>query len=207
MTHHTPLIPIPCDEHWSGMDGDERKRLCASCDTHVHNLSDMNHDEAQALLGSTPDICVMYATDDHGAALYRDSPDPQWRLSLQLKGAQRLIQAAALALPMVFAGCQSPPEASSMLQTEVVAPIVVKEGEAVKIGVSSEPTAQEAAAPADTSATAPVFTEKRVDLSTPPTAPRRRFIGKPKYIPTEENQNHLKGKVQAQERHEDTIEW
>lgn len=135
MTYQKPYVPKPCLEPWSGMDGDDRKRMCATCDTHVHNLSDMTEREAQALLAVSPDICILYSMDEQGEALYRDSAHPQWRLSLQLQGAQRLVQAAALAIPMLFAACEPAPQTPP----EVVSPIVVEEGKAPKVGVSSTP--------------------------------------------------------------------
>lgn len=138
MDTNTLNIPEPCHESWNGMDGDERKRFCKQCDKHVHNLSGMAQDEAQALLDSTSNLCVLYSSNDQGDVLFRDSSDPQWRLRLQFKGAQRLVQAAALVLPMMLAGCL--PQENP--QPEVIAPLVMEDGKGVKVGVSSTPPEQ-----------------------------------------------------------------
>jgi hypothetical protein len=43
-------IAAPCDARWEEMTGDERKRLCAECNLHVHNIAGLTRDEAEALL-------------------------------------------------------------------------------------------------------------------------------------------------------------
>lgn len=59
-------IPEPCGEDWAGMTGDERRRFCARCDQHVHDLSAMTETEARAVV-ATPEVCVRYTVDpdDH----------------------------------------------------------------------------------------------------------------------------------------------
>jgi len=42
-------IPNPCKENWHEMSGDEQKRHCQKCDTHVHNLTGMSEPEIIAL--------------------------------------------------------------------------------------------------------------------------------------------------------------
>ena len=51
-------FPKPCSEQWDAMAIAGRNRLCARCDTVVHDLSALTFDEAQALLRRAPDSCV-----------------------------------------------------------------------------------------------------------------------------------------------------
>ncbi len=39
-------FPKPCDERWEAMAPEGRARLCARCDTVVHDLSQFEPDEA-----------------------------------------------------------------------------------------------------------------------------------------------------------------
>jgi hypothetical protein len=55
---------------WDGMRGDQRTRFCEKCQLHVHNLSSMTSDEAEALVGERSDrICVAYAPSSDGSPL------------------------------------------------------------------------------------------------------------------------------------------
>ena len=57
-------IPSPCAADWNAMTGDARKRYCATCAKHVHDLSAMT--ERQARATAVPGSCVRYAHDRFG---------------------------------------------------------------------------------------------------------------------------------------------
>jgi hypothetical protein len=42
-------IKKPCREDWNSMTGDEKRKFCNKCTTHVHDLTDLSHDEILAL--------------------------------------------------------------------------------------------------------------------------------------------------------------
>lgn len=67
-------IDSPCHESWEAMDGDEERRFCGVCQKHVHNLSAMRHDEAQALLKQSAGehLCVRYSAETDGTLRFRD---------------------------------------------------------------------------------------------------------------------------------------
>ncbi|MCA9571257.1 MAG: hypothetical protein KC656_25635 [Myxococcales bacterium] len=54
-------IPKPCSEDWDAMDGDARRRFCASCQKHVTDISTFTRDDALAFLEANPRACVQYA--------------------------------------------------------------------------------------------------------------------------------------------------
>lgn len=43
------IIPKPCKEDWYQMTGDEKRRHCGKCDTHVVDLTGMSEEEILAL--------------------------------------------------------------------------------------------------------------------------------------------------------------
>jgi hypothetical protein len=81
-------IDSPCHESWDAMTGDSERRFCGVCEKHVHNLSAMRHDDAQALLGAAPgeNLCVRYAVEDDGSLRFRDLV-PRSRLTRGLRRA------------------------------------------------------------------------------------------------------------------------
>jgi hypothetical protein len=68
-------IASPCNESWENMIGDDRTRFCARCEKHVHNLSALTRDQAEAFLERvTESACVrMYQRTD-GTVLTADCP-------------------------------------------------------------------------------------------------------------------------------------
>ncbi|BDS05285.1 hypothetical protein NT6N_03250 [Oceaniferula spumae] len=42
-------IPKPCHENWNAMSGDEKRKFCAKCSTHVHDLSEKSAEEIRSL--------------------------------------------------------------------------------------------------------------------------------------------------------------
>ena len=64
-------IPTPCHEDWDAMRPEGARRFCDSCTQHVHDLSAMTHDEAQALMDSGDDVCVRFAQRPDGELVHR----------------------------------------------------------------------------------------------------------------------------------------
>ncbi|MEN9361437.1 MAG: hypothetical protein RL095_2972 [Verrucomicrobiota bacterium] len=65
-------IARPCPASWEGMSGDERKRFCAACKLHVHNLSEMEKRDAEKLLQEHAGrLCVTYQCDSQKRPLFR----------------------------------------------------------------------------------------------------------------------------------------
>jgi hypothetical protein len=65
ITPPTPLpvieVPEPCPADWDAMTGDDRKRFCAHCQRHVHDLSAMRNDEVLDLIcRSASQLCVQF---------------------------------------------------------------------------------------------------------------------------------------------------
>jgi hypothetical protein len=42
-------IKKPCHESWDSMQGEEKRRFCEKCTTHVHDLTNLKHEEIVAL--------------------------------------------------------------------------------------------------------------------------------------------------------------
>ena len=42
-------LKTQCDEPWADMSGDDKSRLCGTCDKQVYNLSSMTSEEAKKL--------------------------------------------------------------------------------------------------------------------------------------------------------------
>lgn len=101
MLRRTVRIDTPCHESWDAMTGDSERRYCGVCEKHVHNLSAMNHDEAQALLTASAGehLCVRYSAEADGALRFRDLV-PKARLT---RGLRRAAFAAAM-----LAACSQP---------------------------------------------------------------------------------------------------
>ncbi|MCB9679004.1 MAG: hypothetical protein H6737_28140 [Alphaproteobacteria bacterium] len=64
-------IPKPCEVPWESMEGDDRRRLCAQCDKHVHDLSALTEREARRV--AKPGVCVQYRRDAAGNVRFRPS--------------------------------------------------------------------------------------------------------------------------------------
>ncbi len=67
-------VAAPCHESWDAMRGDGGRRFCGVCEEHVHDLSAMRHDEAQALLQTCAGerLCVRYTAEHDGSLRFRD---------------------------------------------------------------------------------------------------------------------------------------
>jgi hypothetical protein len=101
-------VASPCPVEWSQMQGDERRRFCASCKLHVHNLGAMSRRDANELLARSRQgrVCVRFFRRADGTVLTRDCP-----VGLRRKLARAWARAAAmwLALWSGAASCTRPP--------------------------------------------------------------------------------------------------
>lgn len=59
-------FPRPCDEKWEAMTPTGCARMCGRCDKLIHDLSQYELDEAEALLRRDPDTCVRAHIDANG---------------------------------------------------------------------------------------------------------------------------------------------
>lgn len=124
-----PFVHVehPCHVSWAELSGGERERMCAQCDTNVHNLSILTSAQVQELFVRSPSICIRYKVNAQGTPLLLDTPDPWWRLELQWQGAQKLAKAAIVALPMFLAAaCDAP-------QPKATPPMIIIEGDEVRM--------------------------------------------------------------------------
>lgn len=95
-------IASPCTASWDDMSGDEKRRLCAQCGLHVHNLSAMTREEAEALVGGAEGrLCVRLYRRADGTVLTRDCPVGLARARERLR---RACSAAAALLGLASVG-------------------------------------------------------------------------------------------------------
>src|SRR4051794_19199349 len=72
---HRIRIASPCKASWEEMRGDERIRFCQHCRLNVYNLSEMEPEEAEALVREREGrLCVRYYARLDGTMLTRDCP-------------------------------------------------------------------------------------------------------------------------------------
>lgn len=106
MNKHNLHIAEPCHARWSEMSGDSQKRFCSECDKHVHDLSAMTPQAAQALIAESTagaSLCVRYEQDNRGAIRFRAREVPATAPLAQQRGANLLLRGAASAASMLFA--------------------------------------------------------------------------------------------------------
>lgn len=67
------LVPNPCHEDWGQMSPNERGNFCRVCTTQVHDLGQLTHAEAEALLSERGEhLCVSYNETDDGSVRFKD---------------------------------------------------------------------------------------------------------------------------------------
>jgi hypothetical protein len=106
MKRTPPPVPIaqPCSADWNPMTGDERRRLCAHCDKHVHNLSALNRTELHRFVEQRDGSeCIAYVLREDGTMVSA----PRWPRAAALLRRTRATVAwlLALILPSLFSGC------------------------------------------------------------------------------------------------------
>ncbi len=98
-------IATPCSADWASMCGDERSRVCATCQKHVYNLSTMRAGEALALIWEKEgSVCVRLWRRADGTVLTADCPVGRRQLDRRRVWAP-LGAASLLALGL---GCRAP---------------------------------------------------------------------------------------------------
>ena len=89
-------LSFECNADWDTMTPAGRKRFCAECKKHVHDLASMTKDEARALLASpsVEGLCIRYVYDAEGKVAFAPLPE-----SSLLKKAKRYAAGAVAAEP------------------------------------------------------------------------------------------------------------
>lgn len=106
-----------------------KKRFCADCKKHVHDLSRMSEEEARTLMSapSTEDLCVRYVYDELGKVVF--DMDQKMVMSNALVRAKRFVQTAVVvALPLSLTACMGSaprPMLQPAPKTSEVAPMPV----------------------------------------------------------------------------------
>lgn len=60
-------VPAPCPKKWDEMIGDDKVRLCQSCDKNIYNISEMTRGEVRRLLFQSKErVCIRLAKDENG---------------------------------------------------------------------------------------------------------------------------------------------
>lgn len=97
-------IASPCDANWDEMTGDDRRRHCAQCDLHVHNLEAMTDREVRdLLLNAEGRICGRIRRRTDGTILTRDCPVGLARLRrAAVRGGLRMAAMVAFVVLSMF---------------------------------------------------------------------------------------------------------
>jgi hypothetical protein len=97
-------IPSPCNADWNTMTAAGRKRFCADCKKHVHDLSKLTEPEAQALLAAPPSegLCVRYIYNTRGDVMFQ-VVDTSLVPASNLNRAKAQLRASALAVASALA--------------------------------------------------------------------------------------------------------
>jgi hypothetical protein len=113
-------IASPCSADWNQMQGDQRRRFCAQCKLHVHDLSAMSKPEAEQLLAgaATGRVCVRLFRRADGTVLTQDCP-----VGLRQQLRRTWTRAAALWLA-VWAGAGACMRSGASADTTLSAPPV-----------------------------------------------------------------------------------
>lgn len=92
-------VPVPCDEDWDNMIGDNRKRFCLGCEKDVYNLSAMSRRQAGKFASKNAGkVCVRYSRLPDGRVLTTD------RILHQIFQRKSLVAAGVLAASVTFSG-------------------------------------------------------------------------------------------------------
>ncbi|MBX3186407.1 MAG: hypothetical protein KF819_05295 [Labilithrix sp.] len=89
-------VASPCGVDWSTMTGDDRVRMCATCNKNVYDLSAMTEAEALELLDRGGDTCVRFYRRADGRVLTADCP-----VGAHTKRKRRLKIVAAASAPLL----------------------------------------------------------------------------------------------------------
>lgn len=102
-------ITTPCGASFDGMSAvDAARRMCASCNKLVHDLSAMSEADARTTVADGP-VCVRYLYDVHGNVLFSAPPGarvvPAGALLSKATKSRWLRAAALAATAIVFEAC------------------------------------------------------------------------------------------------------
>jgi len=98
-TNLVPAIEKPCPVKWESMVGDEKRRYCAHCQLHVHNLSAMTANERNEVLAPSPERkCISYL---HRA----DANVPEGKAQLRLQSLSWLPRWLAAIIALFITSC------------------------------------------------------------------------------------------------------
>jgi len=116
-------FPRPCDEKWEAMTPAGCDRVCARCDTVIHDLSMLDFDEAEALLRRNPGTCVRASIDAGGVVALKLGRGGSMRRMVIAAGlsASLLASGPALAVQKRPQGSITGTTAGSMFPVRVVA--------------------------------------------------------------------------------------
>ena len=97
-------IRTPCSADWESMEGDEERRFCTTCNTHVHDLSAMTEEQARAVV-ARDGVCVRYRCDPDTGDLEHRRPR-----TFAVRLATAAVLTAGVALPAAAAISREPGE-------------------------------------------------------------------------------------------------
>jgi hypothetical protein len=97
-------VASPCSASWDDMVGDDRVRLCGSCEKNVYNFSEMSKDEvAKLLLESNYSICGQFYRRADGTILTDDCPLGLRLIRQAYRKTCKRIAAAVVFIVSIFA--------------------------------------------------------------------------------------------------------
>lgn len=88
-------FPRPCDEPWEKMAPAGCDRICARCDTVIHDLSQLDVDQAEALLRGDAKACVRATIGADGAVLLKPDRGGAVRRMVMVAATAGLLAACA----------------------------------------------------------------------------------------------------------------
>ena len=71
-------VPNPCPAAWNRMTGDNTRRFCHHCKKHVHNLSEMTAEQAQAVFEQQSNPCVRIDPHPEQEVRFQAQPIRTW---------------------------------------------------------------------------------------------------------------------------------
>lgn len=132
--HHSTRISLeqikitePCHESWDAMTGDEQRRFCDSCSKHVHDLSKLSREEAEALVNCGESVCVRMQRTPKGIVLTKsrfDRPTSWFRAAAAVAtmlGITSLFQSGCKPADKTIQGRPLPPETPNVRTMGIVA--------------------------------------------------------------------------------------